>query len=149
MDLLSDINPEPRLASLKARMTAGLIDLFISFGFAYLLSFLVVENLRGNSGSGYAFGVAVSGDSSFILFLIDFALIPLQEGLTGRTTGKRIVGVRVLRDDFLDNSVSRSIVRHLFDLIDLFFGVGLLVAASTLKKQRIGDLIAKTIVVVD
>jgi uncharacterized RDD family membrane protein YckC len=55
----------------------------------------------------------------------------------------------VLKDDLSDVSVSASIVRHLFDVMDMFFLAGLMVAARTEKKQRIGGLIAKTVVVCD
>jgi len=46
--------------------------------------------------------------------------------------------------------VGNCIVRHLFDLVDVFpfFGiVGLIVAGSNNLKQRVGDLVARTIVV--
>ncbi len=74
--------------------------------------------------------------------------MPVQEGLTGRTIGKRIVKIKVLKEDLSDNSVGTSIVRHLFDVVDMFFCVGLIIAASGRKRQRVGDLVAKTIVVI-
>jgi uncharacterized RDD family membrane protein YckC len=76
-------------------------------------------------------------------------LISIQEGLTGKTIGKRIVQIKVMKQDFSQNSVTASIVRHLFDVIDLMFLVGIIVAFASQKKQRIGDLVAKTVVVVD
>ena len=76
-------------------------------------------------------------------------MISIQEGLTGKTIGKRIVRIKVVKEDTSEGSASSSIIRHLFDIIDMFFLVGIFVAAASEKKQRIGDLVAKTIVVVD
>ena len=76
---------------------------------------------------------------------------PVIEGLTGQTLGKRIFGLRVTKDGWKDISVGEAFVRHLMDPIDFAFGgvVGLIVAKSSNRHQRIGDRIASTIVVED
>ena len=144
MDLLSDIIDQPKLAPIKYRISACLIDVLIFWLITFIMGYFF--------GSYYAYdetvGYHLSGFPAFFLFLIGFGLISIQEGLTGRTLGKRVVGIKVLSDDFSEGSVTASIVRHLFDFVDMIFLVGLIVAAASQKKQRIGDLIAKTVVVV-
>jgi uncharacterized RDD family membrane protein YckC len=61
--------------------------------------------------------------------------MPIQEGFTGRTIGKRVLRIKIKREDFSDASVSASIIRHLFDIIDLFFLAGLIVASSNPKNK--------------
>jgi uncharacterized RDD family membrane protein YckC len=58
--------------------------------------------------------------------------------------------IKAIKTDGAKIDFPISIVRHLFDVIDFlpFAGIiGLTVAANNKKSQRIGDLIAKTIVV--
>lgn len=54
-----------------------------------------------------------------------------------------------MKDDYTDSSIGTSIARHLFDPIDMMCLIGLIVASTNSKKQRIGDLVAKTVVVRD
>ncbi len=145
MDLLSDIIEEPKIAPIGYRISASLIDFLVYWLVGIILGLLFRETGTGNNG----LSVHLSGIPAALLFLTMFALIPIQEGLTGKTIGKRIVKIKVISEDYSEGSVGRSIARHLFDFVDMIFLVGLIVASVTLKKQRIGDLIAKTIVVID
>ena len=135
MDLLSDLIIEPNIAPIKYRVRASVIDLLVLW-----LVFYVIAHFYGESyvENGVA-GVRLTGLPAFAYFAIFFGLMPLQEGLTGHTIGKRIMKIKVLKEDLSDNSVGRSIVRHLFDIVDLFCFLGLIVAASRQKKQRVGD----------
>jgi uncharacterized RDD family membrane protein YckC len=145
MDLLSDLIEKPRLAPLKYRIGASIIDILI-----VSVIFAVMGHYFGESYTeGNAAGVRITGFPAFVLFAILFVLMPIQEGLTGRTIGKRVAGIKVMKEDFSDGTVGTSIVRHLFDGVDLFFCIGLIVANSSQKKQRVGDLVAKTVVVMN
>lgn len=84
------------------------------------------------------------------LFLI---YLTFTEAFWGRTWGKKIFHLRVVK---LDNSkiyFKESALRNLFRIIDLMpFGVYLVAGVAMFfnkKKQRIGDWVAKTIVVKD
>lgn len=144
MDLLTNLPTEPKLAPLKYRVSAFLIDLLILWLLSFGTGFFFGDYFVNDDSIGFHF----TGWPGFFLFLIEVGLIPVQEGLTGRTIGKRVVQIKVLKADFSETSVDRSIIRHLFDVVDLMFLVGLLVASATPKRQRIGDIIAKTVVVV-
>lgn len=145
MDLLTDPDIEPKLAPIKYRISAALIDFLVIWLISFLMGYLFGEYYTDDDSAGRH----LTGFPAFILFIIDFGLISIQEGLTGKTIGKRIVRIKVIKEDLSDVTLSSSIIRHLFDIVDLFFFVGIFVAAAGLKKQRIGDLIAKTIVVID
>ncbi len=76
-----------------------------------------------------------------------FFLIPFSEGRTGQTLGKRALGIRVLKQNGEPANIGLSFVRHLFDGIDCFFLVGLIIASTNKERKRIGDLVAGTYVV--
>jgi uncharacterized RDD family membrane protein YckC len=77
-------------------------------------------------------------------------LFGVLEGITGATPGKWIAGIRVVgADDLKPCGAGRGILRKLLLIADGFFNglVGLLVCAFNDKRQRVGDLVAKTVVV--
>jgi uncharacterized RDD family membrane protein YckC len=87
------------------------------------------------------------GLSFIVIWLFYF---PIMEGITGQTLGKRIAKIKVVRKDYSKINFVQAFVRRLFDPIDFFpvFGIlGVVLASSTKNNQRIGDLIAGTIVI--
>ena len=143
MDLLSDISGKPRLASIGIRIGAAIIDLLLIWIVGIILGRLFGTPLPRNEG----FGFQLQGWPALLWFALIFCLMPLQEGLTGKTTGKRLAGIRVVKDDYTTSATGASIIRHFFDFVDFFLFVGLIVAATNPKKQRVGDLVAKTLVI--
>ncbi|MDR1652440.1 MAG: RDD family protein [Prevotellaceae bacterium] len=67
----------------------------------------------------------------------------------GQTFGKRIVGIRIVREDGSEATLGTYFVRWLLDVVDSFcyYLVGLIVMLSTAKRQRVADLVAKTVVI--
>jgi hypothetical protein len=68
----------------------------------------------------------------------------------GRTPGKRMSGLRVVRAggrpvDFVSSAI-RNVLR-LVDFLPLFYGLGMLVVMLSANNQRLGDLAAGTLVV--
>ena len=82
-------------------------------------------------------------------FLGGFLYHALLEGLYGATLGKKICGIRVLKQDFTPCGVTAGFLRNLLRIVDAFFYylVGAVSMAGTLKWQRLGDMVAETIVV--
>jgi uncharacterized RDD family membrane protein YckC len=82
-------------------------------------------------------------------FLGGFLYHSLLEGLYGATLGKRICGIRVLKQDFTPCGVTAGFLRNLLRIADAFFYylVGAVSLAGTLKWQRLGDMAAETVVV--
>jgi uncharacterized RDD family membrane protein YckC len=75
----------------------------------------------------------------------------LRPAATGKTWGMELIGVRIVRADGALLSRTDTLVRGLLLLVDgLFLGlVGLISMLATRDHQRIGDLVAKTLVVRD
>lgn len=70
--------------------------------------------------------------------------------LQGQTIGKRIQQIRVLREDGKDPTPGDFLMRSLFLLPDAWFSLaipGILLMNTTPKAQRLGDLVAATVVV--
>lgn len=70
-----------------------------------------------------------------------------MEGETGQTIGKKMLGIKVIQQNGDPSTVGTSFVRHLFDCIDFFVLIGIIIALTNVNKARIGDLVAKTYVV--
>lgn len=83
-----------------------------------------------------------------VAYLLVLHMVVL-EGMTGATLGKRAAGLQVMRESTgAPPGVGRSAVRlGALATIDSQCGVlGLIVAAATPKRQRVGDLLARTVV---
>ena len=69
----------------------------------------------------------------------------------GQTPGKRWLKLRVIREDGRPISFFEAIVRNILRLFDIqpviFYSVGLISVFSTNRDQRVGDLVAGTVVV--
>ncbi len=85
-----------------------------------------------------------------ILYGLNVAYFFVQEAVWGCTIGKRLVGIRVVGVDGAPLSVGRAFLRNALRLLDAYsvtLLVGLASIAVTRRKQRVGDLIARTVVV--
>jgi uncharacterized RDD family membrane protein YckC len=82
-------------------------------------------------------------------FLGGYLYSSLLEGLLGATLGKKICGIKVLKADFTPCGLSAGFLRNLMRIVDCFFYylVAAVSMSGTLKWQRLGDLVAETVVV--
>jgi uncharacterized RDD family membrane protein YckC len=164
-NILSDIIEQPKPTSIGKRIAASLID-----GLILLVIFVILGKLFGEQFETTTYTTTVTSASAsadpttsrevemssgfhlsgwpMLGFMVCwFFLIPFMEGMTGQTIGKKALGIRTIRQDGAPSTVGTSFVRHLFDGIDFFLLIGIIVAASNPKRTRIGDLVAKTYVV--
>jgi uncharacterized RDD family membrane protein YckC len=148
-DLLTDLLAKPVPASKTKRWVACIIDYII-----YFVLFTIIT---------YSFGDVVidedhdrlhqlTGVAGFLAVVLPwFLLFPGIEFYNkGQTIGKAIFRIRTVEEDGSSLTLGKAVVRHLFDLIDYlpFLGItGIVVASNTKNKQRVGDLVANTIVV--
>jgi uncharacterized RDD family membrane protein YckC len=136
------VDLELALAGLGSRFVAAILDALVQAGLIAAAALLLFVPDFG--GVGYAVFVVV-------LFLVFFAYDILFEVLaSGRTLGKRWTGLRVVRVGgapvgFL-TSTARNVMR-LVDMIPGVYGVGALSILVTRKNQRLGDVVAGTLVV--
>ncbi len=84
-----------------------------------------------------------------IFTAIPFVYYVVLEKSSGQTLGKRLMGIRVVKTNGERCDLVSALVRNALRFIDnLFFGlIGILLIASTRKKQRLGDIFAQTVVV--
>lgn len=87
-----------------------------------------------------------------IIFFIQFGLyFILYEGLgAGQTPGKRRLKLRVVNVDGTPIGLREAIIRNLFRIVDFlpaYFFLGILLILLTSKGQRIGDIVAGTLVI--
>ena len=110
---------------------------------AYLLDWLVLGGAAFLAGGGGAAGLG----AALVVTLLNVGIAP---GLTGYSLGKAIAGVRVARVDTTEPpGVVAGLIRWAAFAVDnLFAGlVGLIVSGRTQRRQRVGDLVARTWVI--
>ena len=140
---------EYEFASLFRRSLAEAIDFLILAIPAAAPFFFVLED-------DFIFGnplkfVGLILYSVMVMVLGSFLYHSLLEGLWGKTIGKKICGIVVLKDDFTKCTVGRGFLRNVMRIVDGFFYylVAAVAIAGTLKWQRLGDIVAGTVVVRD
>ena len=138
------------LADLGSRVGAFVIDVAIIAGAVLLLGLGLYY-----AGALGAFMGSVSGTIlTFAAFFAQWGYFMLFEGLGGgRTPGKRALGLRVIHAGGEPLSFQGSALRNLIRIVDLqpvMFGlVGAVCILVNRRAQRLGDLVAGTIVVRD
>jgi uncharacterized RDD family membrane protein YckC len=86
-------------------------------------------------------------------FLLNWGYAAFCEGVfNGQTLGKRVVGVRVITEKGVPLTGAQAVLRNLIGAVDglsFFFMVGLSSMILSRRFQRLGDLAAGTMVVVE
>ncbi len=151
------------LASIGNRFLAAAIDHFLQFFtiFLIVIIFLVAAGSPASdavsSGEGYLstapkWTIAIMILVVFLLFTGYFVFFEWM--WNGQTPGKRLLKLRVIREDgrpvTLWESVARNLLR-IFDAIPGFvvpiYSVGLIVIFLSGRDQRVGDIFAGTVVI--
>jgi uncharacterized RDD family membrane protein YckC len=149
LDTPEGVQLELTLAGVGSRFTAALVDYLIQ-GAVLLALGLVLGLGVGIDPSGGGFALAIFIISFFVLFTgYDVAFEVLN---SGRTPGKRLNGLRVVRESGAPVNFATSAVRNVLRLVDILPGWYLVGIASILitgRNQRLGDLAAGTLVVRD
>jgi uncharacterized RDD family membrane protein YckC len=136
------------LAGLGSRFCAYLLDFLIQ-GIALLVFGLALARLTRNAGST---GQLLANGALALFLLFDFiGYFVLFEMLwSGRSPGKRLTGIRVVKAGGQPVGFWASLVRNLGRLLDALPTldcVGVIMILATTRNQRLGDLMAGTVVV--
>lgn len=122
------------------RAIAWLIDTAIRWGILLVTS--IVVGLMGKAGVGIYL---------IVYFVVFWGYPILCETLfDGQTPGKRALELRVIADDGAPVGWLASIVRNLLrtvDFLPLAYGVGLVASYADPWGRRLGDMVAKTMVI--
>jgi len=141
------------LAGLGTRFVAAIIDLvlllvvaaiiFIPFVLFYAFSIIA-------TGSAW-YVRTIFGPFEGVLFLLFVIYFTFYEGTSGQTIGKRMMHVKVVRvPTGQPPSLLRALVRNLLRIIDwlpVLYILGFLVSLLNSRRQRLGDLVADTVVI--
>jgi uncharacterized RDD family membrane protein YckC len=149
-----------RVAGPARRFLAYLIDLILCYVAFTIMMFVVIVLVVGFAGVTNAFDGAVGsgvGLMLIVLFAIQWAYFAVLEGWTGRTPGKKALDLRVVTTTGRPIGFRAAALRNILRAADAlpltyFFGLlspaGLVSMAVTRRFQRLGDLVAGTIVIV-
>ena len=141
------------VADIGSRFLAIFIDTLIQ-GIIYVLFFFTLAVLA-NQLTALDVPSAVSDAAAIIvvvaLFLIQFGYFMFFEiVLNGQTPGKKLFGLRVVKDSGEPFAPLDSVIRNLIRIIDFFpiaYGVGIITMFTNARAKRLGDFAASTIVV--
>jgi uncharacterized RDD family membrane protein YckC len=92
----------------------------------------------------------ITGLPALLLFSVIFFYFFIPETIAGKTLGKHLAGIKVISQDGDSASPKQIFLRHLVDIVEWlpgFFIVYLIVISSNKHRLRIGDMVAKTIVI--
>jgi uncharacterized RDD family membrane protein YckC len=153
------------LAGLGSRLLAALIDmlcmlLFLIIAMAIALSGRagedeswkrVAENASSHEPWTRGLSVAATILVMLSVFVVAWGYYIICEMVTGGSSpGKRALGLRVIRDNGLPIGFTQSMLRNLVRIVDFLpwgYGVGLIAVFASRRSQRLGDMVAGTLVV--
>jgi uncharacterized RDD family membrane protein YckC len=101
------------------------------------------------NGKCRGFVASESGNRTVWLLIVAIAAIGLfvvMQGLTGKTPGKAMLGIKVVNAEGERPGIGRTIVRELLWVVD-FWIVALIAALASQNNQRLGDMVGGTYVV--
>lgn len=139
---------EYRLAGPFRRLPAFLIDIAVMIAIYMFLNFVVALTIGIFVSGGLAAAIAIL--SFFALYWFYCGLF--ETYMNGQTPGKRLTGIRVLTTEGQPINAMQAIMRNLFrgaDLFPLMPVLGIVVMSLNSRSQRLGDLVAGTIVVIE
>jgi uncharacterized RDD family membrane protein YckC len=135
---------------LGARVAALIIDTIL----ISLVTLLVVGVLSvvGVAGGSEVFGALIGLIVLPITLAIQFGYFIYLEGDRGQTFGKQIMNIVVVRDDGSDIDMRDAAIRNLLRIVDglgivIPYLVALVLVLVTDDNQRLGDIVADTLVV--
>lgn len=140
------------LAGVGSRAAAVTLDLMI-LGAAGLVAFTALA--AGPALTGSEWISSLGGTAAiFLLFLLQWGYFFIAEGFFGgRTLGKKWIGLRVIGQRGVPITLQASALRNLLRIVDFqpafssMVGLGLIVFHP--RSQRLGDIVAGTVVVRD
>jgi len=148
------------LAGLGSRFVAIFLDYLLWVVVGVILVIALIIFFSGSTGASSAASATTTSSTSYkwgeaigiaIPFLVLWGYFTLFEAFwNGQTPGKRIMKIRVIqktgRPMNLFESMGRNLVRFV-DWLPAFYIIGVISMFATKRQQRLGDLIAGTLVV--
>lgn len=150
IDTPEQVHLEFVLAGIGSRFMAAFLDSVLLV--ALMLLVAIGESLwltRHLFGRGL--DVWVEALAALLFFLVFWGYYIIFEiAWKGQTPGKRWAGIRVIKDSGRPMNPFEAVARNLVRLVDYlpgFYGVGVVTMLLNSRNQRLGDLVAGTLVV--
>jgi uncharacterized RDD family membrane protein YckC len=130
------------------RLVAVLIDTIL-----YWIVFFIVAKLFGTTQvSGANVSASLSGAPALVVGILFFLYYIVLEAVLGATLGKLLLGIRVVTVDGSRIGWGASIIRNLLRIVDglpyiIPYLLGAILVWTAPQRQRLGDRVAKTVVV--
>ncbi len=150
-----NITVEYKLASIGDRLLAKIIDTLIRIFSILILLIPIILMTKDFKLNSEAFGSARSVLITLISILIATAILCeflfyslfFEAFMNGQTPGKRIMQIKVASIDGRPTSFLQFFLRWIFLIVDNLFLIGLITMSLNDKNQRLGDIIAGTILI--
>jgi uncharacterized RDD family membrane protein YckC len=139
-----NIELEYELGSLSDRIGGSLIDGIIKTSYAIIVLATMNFWIHGSFSGSNIFIILLLA-SPFIFYNLLSELL-----LNGQSVGKKVMGIKVISLSGEQPSFSQYLNRWVFRLIDFTLSgymVGVIMVAATERKQRLGDLVAGTVLI--
>ena len=136
------------------RILATIVDATVIFVMYIVVGFLVAIPFGAAREGDGGVSFSLNGLPALILFVLLLASVflyyMLMEGYLGRTLGKMLLGIKVVRED--NGRVpgpGAAALRTVLRIIDGLFSylVAFIAVLASQKNQRLGDMVANTLVV--
>ena len=135
-----------RLAGPGTRLGAYAIDFALRVVLFYAMAIAIGAILAPATGTGLTMGVFY-----VLAFVLEWGYgCFFETWWNGQTPGKRLFGLRVIKTEGYSIGFYDAMLRNLLRAADFFpflYAAGFIAAASTPRMQRIGDMVAGTMVI--
>ena len=119
-----------------------------------LIDSLIITLLIGTIGTIFGLSMMKLGIIpwwwGFVYFIIYIAYFTVMEGHNGQTIGRMITKIRVVREAGGGKiNMEQAFIRNILRIIDglINYLIGAILVWRSAKKQRLGDRMAKTVVI--
>ncbi len=140
-----NVNLDYKTVGIGERILAFLIDAAIFWLYLFVINFITAL-----IGTAFSDNWTVFGIQSLLFLPVAFYSLYMHIIFNGRTVGKMIMKIRVVRVDGLPVHWSNYMIRWMLRLVDIWIfasAVGVLSILFSEKHQRLGDAAAGTIVI--
>lgn len=145
-----NIEVEYSLAHLGSRTFAFIIDYTVESIMTIIIGVILWCIYRYAPFFWDAYTGWILGISLILFFIIHLGYyIVLEMNMNGKSLGKKIMKLRIIRDNGQPLTLKHSIIRNLFRVFIDIFGIGPVLMFLNKKHKRLGDIVASTIVVIE
>ncbi|WP_395740823.1 RDD family protein [Prosthecobacter sp.] len=145
VELADGVEIQLRVAGVAVRSMAFLIDILIRIGIDIAAAILIFVFLQSVIGLEMARGFSLL----FAFFMEWFYNVIFEAGAKGATPGQRSMKLRVMSVTGGPVSLAQAVMRNFLRVVDFmpfFYLTGIVCMLFTKRFQRLGDLVANTVV---